>query len=301
MKRIKKQADLLVSNKWPGWRYILPFALLLAIPLSATKPANAETQDLPPLDTESVSKGKPPLDSEPVSPDSVEADYQSSDSLGKQINNFVQDVRGFAEQGIQQIQQFIESVKGAVRVPDWGKMLDRIWGRSVADSPATQLENNLTDSYAVREDLANQAERMGAQDAAQQHTLSEEAQQRSQQIRTKSETAAAESGALAQDSEGQDTSQNILRNISGQLEKEARLDNMLLQEAQQARTDRALDLTLEAQSAKELSEQNTASRQTAIAEHNRAISQSGLVTMPGGSIYDNQTNDTERDRSLETE
>ena len=78
-------------------------------------------------------------------------------------------------------------------------------------------------------------------------------------------------------------SQQILQNLSQQTALSAQVQNRLYAEAQQARTDRALGLVLNAQTAKEISAANIASRQSNIASGNIASLQSGMMMMPGGA------------------
>ena len=96
--------------------------------------------------------------------------------------------------------------------------------------------------------------------------------------------AEAQSRGKAEDSQQSDTSQRILRNISNQQQALADIAHLQMQEASQARQDRALQLTLSAQAAEELNAANTRERQTAIASGNAAAAQGAMLTMPGGAV-----------------
>jgi hypothetical protein len=149
---------------------------------------------------------------------------------------------------------------------------------------ANKLENKIPNSYAIRQDLANQSERVGAIEVAQIKTLSKNAQQESKLTLEQSTNSEIESSQMSDDSQNSDTSQQILQNISKQLKSNTTIADLQLQEASQARQDRALGLTLTAQTAQELNAANTRERQTQISTGNSAVSQSSLLTMPGGTV-----------------
>ena len=204
-----------------------------------------------------------------------------------QIQGFINDVHSFLRGDFfDGITQLVKNAIGSVQVPDLGQVVGEIMtGALPLDGENNnKLENNLPNSYAIREDLAKQSERLGAIDVAQLQTLSKNAQNKSKQTLEQSANSELESSQMSEDSENTDTSQQILRNISRQLKDSATITNLQLQEASQARQDRALGLTLSAQAAQELNAANTRERQTAIASGNGAISQGALLVMPGGAV-----------------
>lgn len=204
-----------------------------------------------------------------------------------QIQEFINDVHSFLRGDFfGGITQLVKNAIGSVQVPDLGQVVGEIMtGALPLDGENNnKLENNLPNSYAIREDLAKQSERLGAIDVAQLQTLSKNAQNKSKQTLEQSANSELESSQMSEDSENTDTSQQILRNISRQLKDSATITNLQLQEASQARQDRALGLTLSAQAAQELNAANTRERQTAIASGNGAISQGALLVMPGGAV-----------------
>jgi hypothetical protein len=216
--------------------------------------------------------------------------FSSLKDISNQIDSFISDVKGFVQNEVfGSLNQILQSTIGAIKIPDLGDLVQQIMkGDELpeAGQTANQWENNLPNSYAIRQEVARASERAAAIGVAQGETLSKEAQQKSEQVRQQSATAASEAEQMAQDSETTDTSQQILRNVSQQLKDSAAIANLQLQEAQQARTDRALSLTLEAQAAKELSEANTRERQEAIAQTNGAAFYTGLISVPGGVVLD---------------
>ncbi len=205
-----------------------------------------------------------------------------------QIQGFINDVRSFVRGDFfGSVTQLIQNAIGSVEVPDLGQVVSEIMKGSLPEDAVTanKFENKIPNSYAIRQDIANQSERLGAIEVAQIKTLSKNAQQQSKSTLDKSANSELESSQMSDDSQNSDTSQQILQNISKQLKNNATIGNLQLQEASQARQDRALELTLTAQAAQELNAVNTRERQSAIATGNTAISQGSLLVMPGGSVF----------------
>jgi hypothetical protein len=204
-----------------------------------------------------------------------------------QIQGFINDVRSFVRGDFfGSITELVKNAIGPISVPDLGQVVSEIMKGSLLEDGVTsnKFENNIPNSYAIRQDLANQSERVGAIEVAQIKTLSKNAQQQSKSTLEKSGNSELESSKMSDDSQNSDTSQQILQNISQQLKNQATIADLQLQEASQARQDRALGLTLTAQAAQELNAANIRERQSAIATGNSAISQGSLLTMPGGAV-----------------
>jgi hypothetical protein len=204
-----------------------------------------------------------------------------------QIQGFINDVRSFVRGDFfGSITELVKNAIGPISVPDLGQVVSEIMKGSLLEDGVTsnKFENNIPNSYAIRQDLANQSERVGAIKVAQIKTLSKNAQQQSKSTLEKSANSELESKQMSDDSQNSDTSQQILQNISQQLKNQATIADLQLQEASQARQDRALGLTLTAQAAQELNAANIRERQSAIATGNSAISQGSLLTMPGGAV-----------------
>lgn len=208
---------------------------------------------------------------------------QGSNPIGEFINDVDSFIRGDLFGGIAQL---VESTIGSVEVPDLGQVVSQIMNGSLPEDAATstKLENNLDNSYAIRQDLANQSERIAAVQVAQAKTLAVAAQDKSKATLEQSANSAIESTQMAQDSQNSDTSQQILQNISQQLSNQTAIANLQIEEASQARQDRALGLTLSAQAAQELNAANTRERQSAIATGNTAVASGALLTMPGSAV-----------------
>ena len=120
-----------------------------------------------------------------------------------------------------------------------------------------------------------------SQEYSENSALSYEGQSK---IDIKIETAIAsseESIVIADDSNGQDVSQNILRNISKQYALGQQIDAMAFADLQNAKIDRSLSLQMQSEILKEISGNNTREYRKDIARNGAAISSQGLVIIPG--------------------
>lgn len=149
---------------------------------------------------------------------------------------------------------------------------------------ASRAENNLKDAYAIKEDIAERQQILGAQAILEEQTLGEEAQTLTKEALTQSERARQTSEELAEQSQNLDVSQQILQNISGQLSQQAKLDNLLMRQTVLSRQDLAVNGVLAAQTAKQLNELNTTQRQEKIATVNRTLIHGGMLTVPGTAL-----------------
>lgn len=247
-------------------------SLLLSVSIN---PVRAATGDTP--QTQRISQ---------IASDEADS-FLSAHQVSNEIQGFIKDVRSFVQGDLfGGITQLLQNAVGAVQIPDIGQVVSQIMKGSLPEdaSFATKLENNVSNSYAIRQDAAQMSERVGALQVAQTQTLSKTAQDKSKATIDYSAASATESEQMARDSQNTDTSQQILQNISNQLKNSADIANLQMLEASQARQDRALQLTLNAQAARELNAANIRERQSAISSGNAATAQSGLLTMPGGAV-----------------
>lgn len=213
--------------------------------------------------------------------------FLSGNQVTNEIQSFIRDVRSFVQGDLfGGITQLVQNAIGAVQIPDVGQVVSEIMKGSLPEDAtlATKLENNVANSYAIRQDAAQMSERVGALQVAQTQTLSKTAQEQSKTTREFSTTNAHESAQMAADSQNSDTSQQILQNISAQLKNQSAIADLQMMEASLARQDRALQLTLTAQAAQELNAANIRERQSAIASGNAAVAQGALLFMPGGTV-----------------
>lgn len=279
--------SLLLSQRLIKKAVSIPFGLLISsVLIIGTLPGTAQAQDASQTQNNQQQESANQTTSK-------QSNSLSLQEITEQVNGLIRDVRGFVEQDVfGSFNQILKTALGSLKIPDLGDIVQDIMKANTLPNEgkiANQLENNLPNSYAIREDIANVAERTAAIGVAQGAALSKQAQEKSKQTLQASASAKEESGAMASNSEATDTSQQILRNISVQLKANAEIADLQMQEAQQARIDRALSLSMEAQAAKELSETNTRERQQSITERNGTALYSGLISMPGGAIIDNNS------------
>ena len=219
--------------------------------------------------------------------DEIQAFKNEARGLTKDVQSFTSHLGSFVGGDLfGNMTQIVQQTVGAVKVPDLGQVVSQIMHGSLPSDYqlSAKVENNLPNSYAIRQDAAKQSERVGAIETAQTQTLSKTAQDNTRARLQLSSDADAQSRGKAEDSQQSDTSQRILRNISNQQQALADIAHLQMQEASQARQDRALQLTLSAQAAEELNAANTRERQTAIASGNAAAAQGAMLTMPGGAV-----------------
>lgn len=210
-----------------------------------------------------------------------------NENSSNEIQGFIDDVRSFVRGDLfGNIKQLVQNSIGSVDIPDLGEVVSSIMKGSLPSDGVTsnKLENNIPNSYAIRQDLANQSQRVGAVEVAQNKTMSKNAQRSAFDNLELSANSEIESSQMSDDSQNTDTSQQILQNISQQLKNNAAIANIQYKEASQARQDRALGLNLTAQVAQELNAANIGDRQSQISTGNRAVSQGSLLIMPGGSV-----------------
>ena len=141
-------------------------------------------------------------------------------------------------------------------------------------------------------ELDRQAQRNTAIGIADGSTLSEEAQAQSRSVLQTTEQDTTQNVQLAEESQSLDVSQHILQNLSQQTELNAQVNARVLQEAQQARTDRAINNVLLSQAAQEISAINTSDRRGSITSGNQASSQAGMLMLPGGGYLGHTTHDS---------
>ncbi len=86
-----------------------------------------------------------------------------------EIEGFINDIRYFVRGDFfGNIKQLVKDSIGSVDIPDLGQVVNEIMKGSLTEDGITsnKLENNLPNSYAIRQDLANQSERLGAIEVA---------------------------------------------------------------------------------------------------------------------------------------
>ena len=219
-----------------------------------------------------------------------------SDSISGIWDNLLNKVENFSSE----IESTLSSFLGELKVPDLKEAVKSIMDGNTSESEGTKLsavlEKRPQDSYSLKENTAELAERESAVSEANKATLSKEAQQKQAQMKEivqqnveQTNRESQNSMELGADSEGQDVTQNIMRNISQQsaiAAKQAALSaenqSALVMQGQQAQIDRSFANILNAQQAEELNEINTAQRRQDAAAATASSTQAGLFQMPGG-------------------
>ena len=219
-----------------------------------------------------------------------------SDSISGIWDNLLNKVEKFSSE----IESTLSSFLGELKVPDLKEAVKSIMDGNTSESEGTKLspvlEKRPQDSYSLKENTAELAERESAVSEANKATLSKEAQQKQAQMKEivqqnveQTNRESQNSMELGADSEGQDVTQNIMRNISQQsaiAAKQAALSaenqSALVMQGQQAQIDRSFANILNAQQAEELNEINTAQRRQDAAAATASSTQAGLFQMPGG-------------------
>ncbi|MEG4246528.1 hypothetical protein QUA51_27985, partial [Microcoleus sp. Pol10_D6] len=219
-----------------------------------------------------------------------------SDSISGIWDNLLNKVENFSSE----IESTLSSFLGELKVPDLKEAVQSIMDGNADDSEGTKLsaalEKKPQDSYSLKENNAELAERESAVSEANKATLSKDAQQKQATLKEIVQQNVEQTGQISQnsmelgaDSEGQDVTQNIMRNISQQsaiAAKQAALSaenqSALVMQGQQAQIDRSFANILNAQQAEELNEINTAQRRQDAAAATASSTQAGLFQMPGG-------------------
>ena len=136
-------------------------------------------------------------------------------------------------------------------------------------------------TFNSRDEYAQDYLKQVSQEYSENSALSLRGQSISQ---TKIDTAissARESVSIAEDSSGQDISQNILRNISGQFAISQQTDAMAIADMQDAKMDRSLSLQMQSETLAETSGNNARRLRETTAHNGASISTLGLITIPG--------------------
>lgn len=202
---------------------------------------------------------------------------------GFQLPNIVTDMLGGISGGsIQQTAQTISSSIGALGLPDPRQIeiaieqakpsqLEQFLGVKHGGDGSPVAKNDLR--LIFNSDLAREVAQQAALSEAGQQTLLENAQAANASLETSSE--------LAKDSEGQDVSQNILRNLSGQMQAAQQTDTLLTLDAQMRARDDSLRNLVLADTLEQLQQERTAERQLDASAFSSVITQGGLFYIPG--------------------
>ena len=269
-------------------------ALLLGLGLTTQiKPTQAQTT--PPFHPGTQTPGV----NTPVSSGSF---FAPIESVVKQVNEFMGDIGGFVQNELfGTLNQILSSSLGAIKLPDLSQVSSQIMKAPTSSTEGTKLSDLLETkssqldgkgSYAIMSEFDGQAQRNAAIGIADGSTLSQQAQANSHQILEATKQDTQQNIQLGEQSQSLDVTQQILQNLSQQTALNAQVNERILQEAQQGRTDRAINNVLLSQAAKEISAINTSDRRGSIASGNQASVQAGMLMLPGGGYLGKPTEST---------
>lgn len=276
--------------------FLLAFVLALSGAITNADRAAALTQDPADATTQAGQSTNTPTSTQitrmgiqTVNQTTERSFFAPIENVVQKVNDFIGDVTGYVQNDLfGSLNNLLSSTLGAVKVPVLNQVSDNIMKSSTANNQGTKLSETLENkiggegSYAIKDDFNKQAERAAAIGVANGATLSTQAQERSAQQLLAAQTATNTSNQLSDDSKNQDVTQRIMQNISQQTALNTQTNEMLIKEAQQARTDRAVNNVLTAQAAKEIAAINTSSRRADAASGNAASQQAGMLMLPGG-------------------
>lgn len=219
------------------------------------------------------------------SPQNQQIQQEAEKVLGT-VKNPIENISDTIKNLSSLLDQMLQSFIGSLKIPDLGEVVEKIMSDRSNDNEGTKLSANLEKkpqgSYSIQEDLAKRAEQRTATTTALDATLSKAAQNRQTQIARIVEQNVSENIQLGEESQNQDVTQHIMRNISQQTALAAQNQGVIILQNQQAQIDRALANTLIAQQAKELGELNVSQRRQDAAAATSSSTQAGLFQMPGG-------------------
>ncbi|NES96472.1 MAG: hypothetical protein F6K32_14815 [Desertifilum sp. SIO1I2] len=210
----------------------------------------------------------------------------SAEEFIGQAKNPIEQVSSAIAKITTQLDEMLQSFIGSLKIPDLEEVIAQIMTGNFTDNEGTKLsttlENKPQGSYSIQSDLANLAQQQTATSTASDATLSKAAQDRQAQMVQMVDRNVTQNIQLGEESQNQDVTQHIMRNISQQSALAAQNQGVIILQNQQAQIDRALANTLSAQQSKELSELNVTQRRQDAAAATASSTQAGLFQMPGG-------------------
>jgi hypothetical protein len=200
--------------------------------------------------------------------------------LGIDLSNPAQQVSGGLEGGAQSNSAGVEP--GAIALPDLTQAREAIArGRTSATEEFLGTKTGGTGSPVIKRDLESLLVSSTTREVAEATALSDEGQQQLRENAEAANQALTVSSEMAADSESQDVSQNILRNLSGQMQASQQTDTLLAIDAQLRARDDSLRNFLIANSLDEIQGQNIAKRRVEASAYSSVITQGGQFMLPG--------------------
>lgn len=171
---------------------------------------------------------------------------------------------------------------GAIGLLDPRKVAEAIKAKKT--STAEELlgaKTGGTGSVTIKDDLRTFVQIKQAKEVAQASALSDQAQEKLKKKSNAATEALKQSTELAQDSEGQDVTQNIMRNISSQLGLLQRTNTILGLNAQIQQRDAAIANALLAESVRELNGERVAKNRELASAYSAVITHGAQFILPG--------------------
>jgi hypothetical protein len=174
------------------------------------------------------------------------------------IDDFIQDVQAIVGE-IETFlsQQGIEVSSGEIGLPDIEEA-KIVFAQNLELDEFSDLFGTQTGSTFVNQDkLLQQYLRDLSQEYAENTSLSQQGQEKIAQKVENTNAIVQSSIELSDDSSTQDVSQNILRNISGQLSLQQQIDGLGILEAQEKKVSDSLQIEMTSELLTEMSQSNT--------------------------------------------
>lgn len=201
------------------------------------------------------------------------------------LDIFEDPLGGLLGGGEQEEGDSVEITTGALGLPDPKVIEEEI--NNAQSSPFEEAIGTKTGgdgSPVIKLDLVTQFERNLTDEVANQTALTEDGQQKLRENAEAATTALETSQELAADSQGQDVSQNILRNISGQLAAQQQTGSLTTIDNQLRARDDALRNKMLVDAVRELQGERIQDRRETSSAYSDAITQGAQLILPGVGI-----------------
>ena len=249
--------------------------------------------------------------------DSIDDAIEGADSIVDAIGGGIDDILGQIDSAIDSLfnifdntlpdlDEIFAKVEDVISIGGDGGSSESVGATGIPDPEQIEQQIDQSETKALEELLATyQADDSGSplikddaeilynvelgREAAEASALGEDAQERIKASSELAKTALEQSTELAEDSEDQDVTQNIMRNISVQTAAQQQTDTLLANDALLRQRDDAIRNVLTADAVQQLQRDRTAARRTDASAFSNAILQGAQFGLP--SIYPSDSDD----------
>jgi hypothetical protein len=201
-------------------------------------------------------------------PEPIAAIFRKFDEIVGNVETFLSDLG-------------IEVSRGDIGLPDIEEAYKLFEENNQIDIALDVFGSQTGSTVSIKDKLLQQYLKDLGHEYSNNSALSIEGQEKIvEQIESAKKTVEA-SSELANDSNSEDVSQNILRNISNQAALNQQLDNMILFELQEDKISRALSVSIQGESLAELAKQTARDEREATSLYKASLYNYGLVSIPG--------------------